>query len=480
MNGSRWLFGAAVSLALATTGCSDVDRAGGNAAGDVTTLTFAQPNEGAPPPQLLSWADQVNRLTDGSVEIEFENGWRAGEVDYEADTLRDVQAGEVDLAWVGARVFDRMGVTSFQALLAPMLVDSQELQRAVFDEGIPEEMLAGVEELDLVGVGILPGPLRKVLGIDAAFVKPEDFVGKVVGIQDSALVEQTFRALGATTKAVPTSAELDGLDAYEQQLDSIAGNGYQANAKYVTGDLNLWPRSLVVVAGESVYDDLTEEQQKALRDASRKAIIDAAVGAKNLDEESGAHLCETSLAFEAAGEGGLAAIREVLDPVYRSLRQEATTAGFLDRIEAQKRSVGVGPDAVDCGRGGEASGAIPNGTYQGTVTKAEVEKSCEPGDPTADAFSDLPDGGLTFEIEVTGDRIVQSQFPTGQPELKEVGSTGTYRAYRDTLELLETGTAEPVAVTWTLDGNELRLSDWPFDECDGQVVWTSHPWAKVD
>jgi TRAP-type C4-dicarboxylate transport system substrate-binding protein len=478
MNGSRWGYAAAAALML-MTGCS-VDRAGGNAAEDVTTLTFAQPNDSAPPPQLLAWADQVARLTDRSVEIAFENGWRKGEVDYEAETLEDVESGEVDVAWVGARVFDRMGVTSFQALLAPMLLDSHDLQRAVFEEGIPEEMLTGVEELDLVGVGVLPGPMFKVLGVDADFVTPEAFSGAVVGMQDSALTERTFETLGATAQAVPTSATLDGLNGYAQQLGSIAGNGYQADAQSVTGDLNLWPRPLVIVVGESVYDQLSEEQQRALGQASRLAMVDALVGASNEDEESAALLCDAGLAIERAGDNGLAAFQRALEPVYASLREDPTTAGYLDRIEALKQSIDAGPDVAACDGSNEASGAIPNGTYQGTITMADVEEVCEPADPTAAGFSGIPPEGLTLEIEVTGDRIVQSEFPPGRPELKEVGWTGTYRTYRDTLELLETGRAEPAALTWSLDGKRLQLSDWPFEECDGQVIWVSHPWVRVD
>src|SRR6478735_9383413 len=161
----RWACAAAAAAAaavmLTATGCT-VDRAGGTAAEQPVVLTFAQPNLGDPAPPLLQWANEVKRLTDGSVSIEFKNGWRAGDHHPAAGALRDVEAGKVDLAWVGPQVLDRVGVTTFQAMLAPLLVDSHDLQRAVFEEGIPKEMLTGLEKLDLVGVGVLPGPLRRV------------------------------------------------------------------------------------------------------------------------------------------------------------------------------------------------------------------------------------------------------------------------------------------------------------------------------
>ncbi|MGH1563880.1 TRAP transporter substrate-binding protein [Mumia sp. DW29H23] len=478
----RLTYAAAALLALtALSACSGaVDRAGGSAGDDVTTLTFAQPNDGDPPPQLQAWADQVDRLTDGTVKIAFENGWRVGEVEYEAGTLEDVQAGDVDLAWVGARVFDRVGVTSFQALLAPLLVDSHDLQRAVFEDGIPEEMLSGVQEIDLTGIGVLPGPMRKLLGIDGAYVRPQDFSGKVVGLQDSALAEVTFRTLGATARAVPTSASLDGLDAYEQQLDSITGNGYQDDAAAVTGDLNLWPRPLVIVAGAAVADRLDASELEALREASRLAATDALVGSAKADQESAELVCDTDLTVAASGEAGLAALAERLEPVYTTLREDETTAGYLERIEALKETTGAGPDVASCDDDTDPAGAVPNGTYQGTVTPADVEKHCGPDYPPDAPLGSVPPDGVTLELHVDGERVVQSEFPAGEPQKKAVGWTGTYRAYRDTLELLETGTTEPFAVTWALDGKRLQLSDWPFPGCDGVIVWTAHDWTRVD
>ncbi|HTE73264.1 MAG TPA: hypothetical protein VK640_08700, partial [Actinomycetes bacterium] len=131
MNRTRTMLTLTAAAVLAgTSGCTAVDRAGGTADEPVRTLSFAQANDGEPPPQLRAWADEVERASDGTLSIEFADGWRRGEAGAERGILADVAEGEADLGWVGARAFDRVGVTSFQALLAPMLVDSHALQRA--------------------------------------------------------------------------------------------------------------------------------------------------------------------------------------------------------------------------------------------------------------------------------------------------------------------------------------------------------------
>jgi len=179
-------------------------------------------------------------------------------------------------------------------------------------------------------------------------------------------------------------------------------------------------------------------------------------------------------------QNGMAAFRKALEPVYSSLRTEPTTARFLQRIETLKATVGAPPDAVDCLRSSQPAGALPNGTYQHASTKADIARLCEPGDPTASNISkDVPVGGTTFQLDVNGERLVVSVFPIGHPEASSVAWTGTYRAYRETFELIESG-HKGLPMTWSFDGKRLQLSDWPVDGCDNEVVWTSHPWVKVE
>ena len=82
------------------------------------------------------------------------------------------------MGWVGSRVFDTVGVTSFQALVAPLLIDSYDLQGKVFEQGIPERMLEGVSELGSRRDRRAPGPMRKVLGVSKPFVAPRRLPGR--------------------------------------------------------------------------------------------------------------------------------------------------------------------------------------------------------------------------------------------------------------------------------------------------------------
>ena len=79
--------------------------------------------------------------------------------------IGDVKAGKADLGWAGSRAFDSVGVPAFDALHAPLLIDSYALEQRVLQSPLVGDMLDGLKPLGVIGLGILPGPLRKPLGV---------------------------------------------------------------------------------------------------------------------------------------------------------------------------------------------------------------------------------------------------------------------------------------------------------------------------
>jgi hypothetical protein len=51
--------------------------------------------------------------------------------------------------------YDTVGIDSFQALLAPSLIDNPTLERRVLESDLAAEMLAGTSKLGLVGLAML-------------------------------------------------------------------------------------------------------------------------------------------------------------------------------------------------------------------------------------------------------------------------------------------------------------------------------------
>src|SRR5215217_6184960 len=86
-------------------------------------------------PAVADFVDRVEELSGGNLRIEAADEWGDFASDAEQQVVEDVAAGEVDLGWVGTRVFDTLDVKSFEALTAPMLIDSYALERAAIGSG---------------------------------------------------------------------------------------------------------------------------------------------------------------------------------------------------------------------------------------------------------------------------------------------------------------------------------------------------------
>ena len=184
------------------------------------------------------WAEEfaaaVSRLSGGSIRIRTRFGGSAI-IDYERTLVGHVRAGRADLASVGARAWDRMGVTSFQGLVAPLLVDSLELEQRVLERPGARRALAGVEPLGLVGLAVLPGPLRRPFGLSRPLLGPDDYRGATVGIRLGRVADSTLRALGATPKGYRIGA-LGRVDGAELDAATIQNNGYDAPGAAAHGE----------------------------------------------------------------------------------------------------------------------------------------------------------------------------------------------------------------------------------------------------
>jgi hypothetical protein len=109
------------------------------------------------------------------------------------------------------RAWHTAGIDSFDALIAPFVLDSMAAQRTVLESNVVDDMLRGMGDPGLTGLGVLPGPLRRPIGVNLV----------------DEVANRTFEALGVK-EVVPMArtAPIDGMDGHEQQLDSVASNQY--------------------------------------------------------------------------------------------------------------------------------------------------------------------------------------------------------------------------------------------------------------
>jgi TRAP-type C4-dicarboxylate transport system substrate-binding protein len=390
---------AAVTMALAALalgGCGGGgggDKAGGSRVSKPTVLTFANGN--GDPVELEPFAQAVEQRSGGTLRIAFKNSWRSGEREVERGLIRDVKAGKADLGWAGSRAFDDVGVSAFDALNAPLLVDTLPLEGAVLQSPLAGKMVAGLKPAGVTGLGILPGPLRRPLGV-ARLVRPRDYAGATIALAPSQVGERTMKALGARGVLLPPMGSIKGYDGVEQQIASIAGNGYDSVASHLTANVALWPRPVVLIANSQALSSLTDRQRDALTGAAKAAFAATLAHQQRDDAESTAILCRRGVTFETASKADVAALRRAVQPVYDRLGRNAETSAAIAKIQAMRADAGAAPDAPSCR--GVAKPQAPEGTAQAgkrtpldgiwtvTTTRKEIAKTTDPGDLVSENY----------------------------------------------------------------------------------------------
>jgi TRAP-type C4-dicarboxylate transport system substrate-binding protein len=347
----------AAFAAAVSGGCASAshDRVGGVVGPDSVVLTLAVHGDGT---DVREWAASVRRLSGGSVRIELRPGWRHAEVDYEWHTVADVRAGRADLALIPARAFDTMGVTAFQGLLAPFLVDSYDVERSALASDLPARMLAGAGRLGVGGVALVPGPLERTLGDGMTPLGPDSYRFATVGVRPSALTAASLHALGATARPLAPGGDIDPLDGAEQSLEDVVANHYAFVTPGRTLALNavLWPAIGAIVVNRAAYAALAPDQRAALQRAGTVSVAPAVRQLARSERDAERVLCRPPHAddnlfqFTRTTPSDLAALRRAVRPVYRRLERDTTGRAVIRAITTMRQSVAPAP-AVVC-RGG--------------------------------------------------------------------------------------------------------------------------------
>ena len=463
-----------LAAVIVTAGCASakVDKTGKPVRDKPVVLTLADHESSSL--DVQNWIDEVQRRSGGTIRIRVENGWRGQDSDYDRATIADVRAGRVDIAKIAARSWDEVGVQTFRALVAPMLIDSYSLERRVLTSGLPTEMLKGVGEQDLSGLAVLPGLLRKPLGISRLLRNPREFAGARIGIRPGGVARQTFTALGgkAVVYAPGDPAAVTRLDGAELDTDVIDGNAYDRGSRGLTANVNLWPRAVTLVMNRRSFDGLSATQRQALTSAGPAAVAPAVRVFAGFDAQATQVLCNRGLKLVNATDSDLRALRAALRPVYAELDRDAQTRSAIAEIERLKSSLGAGgaPTVSKCrasSTAGTGRSSPIDGTFHSSVTRAELlsNPKFEPGEDNSGNYGH-------FTLTIGAGRFRWSGSLDGIPE------GGTAAVSGDRVTLRPTYPADATGQQWVYRWSRYRgvLS---FTKVTlGPTFLVVHPWRQ--
>ncbi len=491
MNGIRGIAAIALMALAAGAGCSGGDKAGGS--GGIVTLRLASddPPDAAASPHIKEFARQVRRLSDGRLRIQIHweaNGGGARHPrGFDQKTAQKVIDGRYALAVVPARAWDVLGATSLQAIQAPFLVNSDALLDKVASDPVAERMLAGLNEVGVVGLALWPEALRHPVGFGDPLRSLADFAGKGIRAPRSELTWEMLRALGARPldfvddEMGPAidSGQLSGAESEIGQVRDLPRPGA------VTANVTFFPKANTIVANRAAFDGLTDDQRETLRKAAAETLR-RVIASRPTDVDAALSACAVGVRVVIASDADIRGLVRAARPVIARLQRDDGTRKSIQRIVALRETVsGSRPAVAPCGRpsastakakpGGGPATLPPDGVYRSLLSPKDFIRA------GIDASTARYNSGL-FTLTLRDGRV--SWQKEGDPTVcagRYFLSKGTVRFVMDNPSPCGSGPGGWIfSARWRSEDGGVRLThvqgaEPPFE----QVAW-GRLWKRID
>ena len=482
---------ATAALSLLGMACSGgSDKSGGDAA--TTTLRMATMEiRGSPyTDSVEEFARQVEELSGGSLRIriiwdganELLGGFgpRA-----EQDVAGLVQSGELAAALIPARAWDKLGVTSLQALQAPFLVSSEQLVARIVQSEAAEEMLAGLDRAGVVGLTLIPEGLRHPVGFARPLLAASDFAGARIRAPLSSASYRLLEALAARPVDISSiefsdavaSGTIDGAES------GFAWGGDLPRPGIFTANLTFFPKVNAIVVNDDAFGRLSDEHRETLREAAAKTLRHTLQNAPSERDQAEVY-CRNNGTIAFASDADVAAIERAAEPVYTALEADVQTKELIERIRRMKAAFSGAREPLpeECAAPGGGTpttstsaepSAFPEGVYR---VERSAEYLIEKGMDAQSAYQ--TEGIATLTIEdgrwrdhrqggvAAGDCVGVYSVEAGRISLRQ-----------DRVECGELAGTIVMSARWALENGKLRFFDFRRGD---PLEWGSKPWTKID
>jgi tripartite ATP-independent transporter DctP family solute receptor len=290
-------------------------------------------SEDYPTVQALRYMGRlIDERTSGRLQIRVFHSRQLGE---EKETIEQTRVGAIDLNRTNVALIGTF-VPAMNVLAMPFLFRSIDHLQKVLDGPIGTEILNSFEPYGFVGLTFYDSGARSIYNSVRPVRSLADLKGLRIRVQQSELMSDMIKALGAEPVELPYGQVLTGLstrliDGAENNWPSfITTNHYKYANFYTLTDHTMSPE--VLVMSLKAWQSLSPDDQKLFRDAAlessrfmRKIWNDLEGRSRQQAEAAGVTIIRDfdRKPFEAA-----------MAPIYEKARHDPAAASLIERIRA--------------------------------------------------------------------------------------------------------------------------------------------------
>lgn len=279
---------------------------------------------------------ELQQVSAGRMKATISLKYEDGEPTAESDLVTAIAADRVDGGWPATRAFAAAGIHGLEPLEAPLLLTSYAAERDIVTGSAGPEFLHTLDRTDVLGLGLVVGPLRRPWATDAPLLSATDWKGTTFRVYNSPVQSAAVRALGGTpvnaSYGFPDLVRQGKLRGVETDIAQYELNGYGPLTPMAARNIVLWPRMLVLTINRRRFDQLTGQQQTWVRQAAQEAV-QAAIDYAYDENTPAQTLCQQGVRFVDASSVQLTTIRRAVSPVLAELAADPATSDGLNRVQ---------------------------------------------------------------------------------------------------------------------------------------------------
>jgi tripartite ATP-independent transporter DctP family solute receptor len=313
------LVGALLVLAAATSAPAREFRAADTQSEDYPTV------------QALRYMGRlIEEKTEGRLQLRVFHSRQLGE---EKETIEQTRAGAIDLNRTNVALIGTF-VPATNVLAMPFLFRSVEHMQKVLDGPIGEEILNSFEPFGFVGLTFYDSGARSVYNNVRAIRSTEDMKGLRIRVQQSELMSDMIRALGAEPIELPYGQVRTGLatkliDGAENNWPSfVTTEHYKYAGFYTLTEHTMSPE--VLVMSWKAWASLPEEDRKVFREAAIQSSRFMRERWQDLEDKSRRQA--ESAGVTIVTEFDRNPFEAAMIPIYEKMRRDPAAAELIERI----------------------------------------------------------------------------------------------------------------------------------------------------
>lgn len=220
------------------------------------------------------FADLVNERSDGRITVEI---YPDGQLGGEREMVEAVQAGNLEMTAPSVGVLANFN-DSLEVFDFPFIFEDASTAYEVLDSNIGTEMLDGLQESGLVGLGWGENGFRNLAMVSDVVRTPADMEGKKLRTMEVPLHIAYWGSIGASPTPLAftelfTSLQQGVVDGGESPFELLFSAKLTEPAGLLTETRHIYDPEVILI-GKDFLEGLSDEDQEIIQTASDEMIVE--------------------------------------------------------------------------------------------------------------------------------------------------------------------------------------------------------------